>query len=66
MKFLIFEKNNQIFCETGRSIENLVIEINFEATVYNFEAFMVIGTAQIPLSSHTHSYVNFQNNTISC
>ena len=49
----------QIFCETGRSIENLIRK-------NNLEAIMVIGSAQVPLSSHTYSYVNFQNSMISC
>ena len=44
----------QTFSETGRSIENLIL------------AIMVMGSVQAPLSSHTYSYVNFKNNTISC
>ena len=55
----------QIFIETGRSIENLIIKINFEVMVYNFYAVMVMGSVQAPLTPHAYSYVNFQNNIIS-
>ena len=47
----------QIFC--GNSIENFIIKINFEVMVYNFEAIMVMDSAQVPLISNTYSYVNF-------
>ena len=56
----------QTFSETGRSIENLISKIYLEVNVNNFEAIMVMGSVQAPLSSHTYSYVNFKNNTISC
>ena len=55
----------QTFSETGRSIENLILEILFEINVYNFESIIMMGSVQAPLSSHTYSYVNFKNNTIS-
>ena len=56
----------QTFSETGRSIDNLIWKNYFEVNVYNFEAVMVMGSVQAPLSSHTYSYVNFKNDTISC
>ena len=56
----------QIFCETGISIENLITKIYFEVVGYNFEAIMVMKSVQVPLSLHTYSYVNFQNDIISC
>jgi len=64
--FSFLRKMKQIFCETGRSIENLITKIYFEVVGYNFEAIMVIRSVQVPLSLHTYSYVNFQNNIISC
>ena len=56
----------QIFCETGRSKENLIAKIYFEVKGYTFEAIMVMRSVQVPLSLHTYSYVNFQNDMISC
>ena len=55
----------QTFIETGRSIENLIIKINFEVMVYNFYTVMIMGSVQALLTPHAYSYVNFQNNTIS-
>ena len=55
----------QIFSETFITIENLIIKNDFEYMVYNFEAIMVMGKVQVPSSSHTYNYVNFQNVLIS-
>ena len=56
----------QIVCETGRPNENLIAKIYFEVEGYNFEAIMVMRSVQVPLGLHTYSYVNVQNNIISC
>ena len=55
----------QIFSETFRTIDNLIVENHFEFMMYNFEEIKVMGNVQIPSSSHTYSYVSFQNNLIS-
>ena len=64
--FSFLRKIKQIFFETCRSIEDLITKIYFEVEVYNFEAIMAMGSAQVALSSNTYSYINFQSKMISC
>ena len=55
----------QIFSETCKTIENIIMKIYFEFIVYDFETIMVMGNVQTPSSCHAYSYVNFQNILIS-
>ena len=55
----------QIFTETCKTIENIIMQIYFEFIVYNLETIMVMGNVQTPSSCHAYSYVNFQNILIS-